>query len=74
MSSAGPIESFVFEFEAYCVNGHVTQANASTAARRSPPKRRPARVSPSRQTRSHAIDVACAARRRSHFPDQPKAQ
>ena len=45
--SAGMIASFVFEFETYCVNGYAAQANASVAASRSPPKRRPTSASPS---------------------------
>ena len=37
MSSAGWIMSFVFELDAYCENGHATQAKPSVAARRAPP-------------------------------------
>src|SRR5919106_6412926 len=35
--SAGMTASFVFELEAYCVNGFATHASANTAARRLPP-------------------------------------
>ena len=40
------IASFVFEFDAYCVNGYAAQANASVAASRGPPKRRPTSAEP----------------------------
>ena len=36
MSNAGRIVSFVFELDAYCVNGYAAQANGSVAARRRP--------------------------------------
>ena len=72
--NAGRIASFVFELETYCVNGYAAHANASVAARRVPPKRRPTSASPSRQSRSNAIDVACAAGRSSHFPLQPRTR
>ena len=38
MRSAGGIMSFVFEFDAYCENGHATHANASVAAESRPPE------------------------------------
>ena len=41
------IASFVFEFDTYSVNGYAAQANASVAASRGPPKRRPTSASPS---------------------------
>ena len=69
---AGMIASFVFELEAYCVNGYAAQANASVTPSRLPPNRRPTSPSPSRQSRSNAIDVKCEAGRSSHFPLQPK--
>ena len=53
--------SFVFELDAYCVNGYAAHANASVAASCRPPKRRPTSQSPSMQSRSNAIDVKCAA-------------
>ena len=68
------IASFVFEFDAYCVNGYAAQANASVAARRAPPKRRPTRKSPSIASRSNKIDVKCTAGSVSHFPLQPNAR
>src|SRR5215218_7247187 len=68
------IVSFVFEFDAYCVNGHATHAKPSVAASRSPPNLLPTSTTPRRQTRSHAIEVACAAGRSSHLPVQPNAQ
>ena len=66
------IESFVFEFDAYCVNGYAAQAKASAAPSGSPPNRRPTSQSPSRQRMSNAIDVKCAAGSVSHLPLQPK--
>src|SRR4051812_42554574 len=74
MRNAGMIESFVFEFDAYCVNGYAAQANASVAPSGIPPKRTPTSHSPSRQSRSKAIDVKCDAGSESHLPVQPKAQ
>ena len=75
MSSAGWIKSFVFELEAYCVNGHATQANASVAAesrrRRTAARRARARAA---QSRSQRIDVACTAGSVSHLPLQPKTR
>ena len=68
------IASFEFAFETYCVNGYAAHANASVAASRGPPKRMPTSASPSNASRSNRIDVACAAGRASHFPDQPNAR
>jgi hypothetical protein len=68
------IESFVFEFDAYCVNGYAAHANASVAPSGTPPKRCPTSHSPSRQRMSNAIDVKCDAGSESHFPVQPKPQ
>ena len=64
--------SFVFEFDAYWENGHATQANASVAASRGPPKRRPTSASPMRQIVSNRIDVKCTAGSVSHLWLQPK--
>ncbi len=72
MSSAGAIASFVFELDAYCVNGHATHANARVAASRGPPKRRPTSASPSSASRSKRIEVKCTAGSESHWPLQPK--
>src|SRR3954453_12420897 len=72
MRNAGMIASFVFEFDAYCVNGYATQANASVAPNGTPPKRRPTSQSPRMQRRSKAIAVKCDAGSESHFPLQPK--
>ncbi len=66
------IVSFVFELDAYCVNGYAAHANASTAARRAPPKRRPTSHSPMIVSMSNRIDVKCTAGRSSHFPLQPR--
>ena len=68
------MESFVFELEAYCVNGYAAHANASTPASCAPPNRSPTRARPIRQRRSNAIDVKCAAGSESHFPDHPRMQ
>src|SRR5213076_2458862 len=68
----GMSASFVFEFETYWVNGYAAHANASTAASRWPPKRRPTRKRPSSVSRSSAIEVKCAAGKSSHFPVQPR--
>src|SRR6478672_3413852 len=72
MRKAGSRASFVFEFDAYCVNGYAAQANARVAASCMPPNRRPTSHSPSMQSRSKAIDVKCAAGSVSHLPLQPK--
>ena len=69
---AGSSASFVFELDAYCVNGYAAQANASVAPRLAPPKRKPASPRPRMQSRSNAITVACAAGRSSQRPLQPK--
>src|SRR5579871_4855386 len=67
----GMIASFVFEFEAYCVNGYAAHANASTAPSLCPPKRSPTNHSPRIVRRSKRIAVTCAVGRSSHFPLQP---
>src|SRR5207245_2400117 len=72
IKSAGPIESFVFELDAYCVKGHATHAKASAAASRGPPKRRPTSASPTIASRSKRIEVKCTAGSESHWPLQPK--
>src|SRR6476661_3144626 len=74
MRNAGMIESFVFEFDAYCVNGYAAHANASVAASVVPPKRKPTSQSPSRPSRSKAIAVNCTEGKcvTGHFPFQPK--
>ena len=72
MSSAGAIESFVFELDAYCVNGHAAHENAAAAASRGPPKRRPTSASPNSASRSNRIDVKCTELSRSHLCDHPK--
>ncbi len=68
------IASFVFAFETYCVNGYAAHANGSAAASQAPPKRQPTSARPSIASRSKRIEVACAAGRLSHFPDQPNAR
>src|SRR5207302_3453178 len=55
MRKHGMSESFVFELEAYCVNGYAAHANVSAAPSCAPPKRRPTSHSPSMQSRSNAI-------------------
>src|SRR5689334_3940393 len=72
--NAGMIASFVFEFDAYCVNGYAAHANASVAASVVPPKRKPTSQSPSRHSRSKAIAVNCTEGKcvTGHFPFQPK--
>ena len=70
----GMIESLVFELEAYWVNGYAAHANASVAARRVPPKRRPTRNNPTIESRSNKIEVKCTAGRLSHFPLHPTAR
>src|SRR3954447_5599736 len=72
MRNAGMIASFVFEFDAYCVNGYAAHANASVAPNGMPPKRRPTSQSPRMQSRSKAIAVKCDAGSESHLPLQPK--
>ena len=72
MSSAGAIVSFVFELAAYWLNGQATQANASVAASRAPPNRRPTSASLSRQMPSKRIEVNLTAGRLSHLWLQPK--
>ena len=57
MRSAGAIASFVFELDAYCVNGHAAHVNAAVAASRGPPKRRPTTASPTIASKSNRIDV-----------------
>ncbi len=74
MRRHGMIASFVFEFDAYCVNGYAAHANASVAASRAPPKRRPTRKRPIIDNRSNRIDVKCTEGRLSHFPLQPNAR
>ena len=74
MRKHGISVSFVFELEAYCVNGYAAHANASVAASRKPPKRRPTSQRPSMLSRSNAIDVKCAAGRSSHLPFQPRTR
>src|SRR3954449_8075020 len=74
MRKAGMIASFVFEFDAYCVNGYAAHANASVAPSGTPPNRSPTNQSPSRQRMSNAMAVKCAAGSESHFPPQPNAQ
>src|SRR6266550_8942334 len=69
---AGMIASFVFELDAYCVNGYAAQANASAAPSCAPPKRRPTSQRPSMQSRSNAIDAKWAAGSESHLPLHPK--
>src|SRR5690349_13144893 len=70
--SAGAIESFVLEFDAYCENGHATHANARRAASRGPPNLRPTSASPMRQIVSKRIDVKWTAGSESHLWLQPK--
>ena len=74
MRKHGINESFVFELDAYCVNGYAAHANASVAASRKPPKRRPTSQSPIMLSTSNRIDVKCAAGRSSHFPLHPTAR
>src|SRR6266508_7004531 len=71
---AGSSASFVFELDAYCVNGKAVQAKASVAASGRPPKRRPTRASPTRVSRSKATAVKCAAGSVSQSPLQPSSQ
>ncbi len=66
--------SFVFEFDAYCEKGHAAQAKASVAASLDPPKRQPTSQSPTRQSESQRIEVACAAGSVSQTPLQPNAR
>src|SRR5215472_2062312 len=73
-SSAGMIESFVFELDAYCENGHATHANASDAASRGPPNFRPTSASPISVSVSNRIDVAWTAGSVSHLWLQPKTR
>ena len=54
------------------MKGYAAHANASVAASRGPPKRRPTSASPIRQSASKSSEVACAAQSSSHFPVQPK--
>src|SRR5207244_2146614 len=72
--NAGTIESFVFELDTYCVNGYAVHAKASVADRRAPPKRQPTSASPTMQSRSKRIAVACEVGSESHFPLQPKTR
>src|ERR687887_1634424 len=72
--NAGRIESFVFELDTYCVNGYAAHAKASVAPRRGPPKRRPTSPSPTMQSRSKRIAVACAVGSESHLPLHPKTR
>ena len=65
------IASFVFELDAYCVNGYAAHANASIAPSRAPPKRQADEPEAEHASRSNAIDVKCAAGRASHLPLQP---
>ena len=59
------IASFVFEFDAYCVNGHATHANASVAAESRPAEAGARRApSPSSASTSKRIDVKCTAGQR----------
>src|SRR6266567_6173387 len=74
MRNAGSSASFVFELDAYCVNGYAVHANASVAANTGPPNRKPTSPSPRMQSRSKAITVACAAGKVSHLPLQPSAR
>src|SRR5207302_9441627 len=74
MSRHGMIESFVFEFDAYCVNGYAAHANASVEASRVPPKRNPTRKSPTIDSRSNRSDVKCTADRLAHLPLHPIAR
>ena len=75
--SAGMIESFVFELDAYWVNGHAAHANASVAPSRGPPNRRPTSASPTSASRSKRIDVdvhrraACPTCDSSRRPGSP---
>ena len=63
----------MFELDAYCVNGHATQANASIAASRGPSEPPPPdEREPDDASRSQRIVVACAAGSVSHLPLQPK--
>ena len=74
MSSAGPIESFVFELEAYCVNGHAAHANAAAAPTRGPPSRRPTSPRPTSAIRSNRIEVKWTAGSVSHLWLQPNSR
>ena len=74
ISNAGRIASFVFELDAYCVNGYAAHANGER--RREPlAAEAPARRARGRATQrtSNASEVKCAAGRSSHLPVQPKS-
>ena len=68
------IASFVFELDAYWVNGQAAQANASVAPSRGPPSRRPTSPSPSSARASKSSAVKCTDGSESHLPLQPKIQ
>src|SRR5438105_1797686 len=56
MRNAAGIESFVFEFDTYCVNGYAAHANGNDAPSNGPPNRKPTSASPTRHAMSKAID------------------
>src|SRR5947208_502205 len=74
MRSAGAIASFVFELDAYCVNGHAAQAKAAAAPIRGPPRRRPTSARPRSASRSKRIDVKWTEGSLSHLWLQPKTR
>src|SRR4051794_33374276 len=55
MRKTGTIVSFVFDIDAYCVNGKAAQANTSAAPSQRPPKRKPTSPSPAAQSTSKMI-------------------
>ena len=74
MRNAGRIESFVFDIDAYCVNGYAAHANGSVAASRRRRTASPRARAPSCRAGRTRATVQCAAGGRPTCPVQPKSE